>query len=473
MSHLLIVDDEASICWGLARLAESLGHSVDTAASAEQGLETAAARRPDLIVLDVRLPGMSGTAAMDHFRQTVGPVPIVIITAFGDLDTAVEAVRHGAFEYLLKPFDLATAQRVIQRAVESLSRIPAAADACPAKPGEDPIVGHSAAIQEVFKRIALVAPSDACVHLRGESGTGKELAARAIHRYSRRSAGPFIAVNVAALSPSLAESELFGHARGAFTGADQARKGLLEQAHAGAIFLDEVADVPLSLQVKLLRVLEHGEILPVGADRPVQSDFRLISATHQDLRRRVAEGTFRHDLYYRLITFEIEIPPLRQRPDDISELAAHFLDVLAAKNEQPRPAISAEALAELQRREWFGNVRELRNAIEHAMILARGGLIGPEHLPPPLVSAGETQNGSQPQDVIVGLVRQWAELQLSDPAGAEDLYDRFLKFVERPLLQAAMEHCGGQCLAAARRLGLHRSTLRKKLDELGIGNAVK
>jgi DNA-binding NtrC family response regulator len=466
MAHLLIVDDEASICWGLAKLAESLGHSVTTAASAEQGLEAAGAHRPDVIVLDVRLPGMSGMAAMDHFRKIIGPVPIVIITAFGDLATAVEAVRHGAFEYLLKPFDLATAQRVIQRAVESLSHLPAASDTCVPKQGEELIVGHSAAIQEVFKRIALVAPSDACVHLRGESGTGKELAARAIHRYSRRSAGPFVAVNVASLSPSLAESELFGHARGALTGADQPRKGLLEQADCGTIFLDEVADIPLPLQVKLLRVLEHGEILPVGADRPVQSDFRLISATHQDLRQRVANATFRHDLYYRLITFEIEIPPLRQRRDDVAELASHFLDMLSAKNEQPRPVISAEALADLQRREWFGNVRELRNATEHAMILARGGIIAPEHLPPPMVPA--PASNPSPADAIVSLVRQWAELQLQDPAVAEDLYERFLKFVEPPLLQAALEHCGGQYLAAARRLGIHRATLRKKLDELAV-----
>ena len=227
MSHLLIVDDEPSICWGLAKLAESLGHSVDTAASAEQGLEAAAARRPDAIVLDVRLPGMSGLAAMDHFRQAVGPVPIIIITAFGDLATAVEAVRQGAFEYLLKPFDLTTAQRVVERAVAqcgSAVELPRPTSRIATTDGEEPIVGHSAAIQEVFKRIALVAPSDACVHLRGESGTGKELAARAIHRYSRRSEGPFVAVNVASLSPSLAESELFGHARGAFTGADQPRK---------------------------------------------------------------------------------------------------------------------------------------------------------------------------------------------------------------------------------------------------------
>jgi two-component system nitrogen regulation response regulator GlnG len=473
MSHLLIVDDEPSICWGLAKLAESLGHSVATAASAEQGLEASAARRPDVIVLDVRLPGMSGVAAMHHFRRILGPVPIIIITAFGDLTTAVETVRKGAFEYLLKPFDLTMAQRVIVRATESLSPPPAAAvDAGLAQDGVEPIVGHSAAIQEVFKRIAVVAPTDACVHLRGESGTGKELAARAIHHYSRRSSGPFVAVNVASLSESLAESELFGHARGAFTGADQPRKGLLEQSHGGTIFLDEVADIPLPLQVKLLRVLEHGEILPVGADRPVQSDFRLISATHQDLRQRVAEGKFRHDLYFRLITFAIEIPPLRQRYEDVAELAGHFLDGLAAKNGRPRPALSAEALAELQRRPWLGNVRELRNAIEHAMILARGGIIAPEHLPPPLGEmVGEIGSGLIFQEeAIASLVRQWAERQLRDPAG-EDLYDRLLKWVERPLLQTAMEHCGGQCLAAARRLGLHRTTLRKKLDDLGIGDS--
>jgi two-component system, NtrC family, nitrogen regulation response regulator GlnG len=460
MSHLLIIDDEPSICWGMTRLTESLGHSVTTAASAEQGLQASSTQPPDVIVLDVRLPGMSGIEAMRHFRHALGAVPIIIITAFGDLATAVEAVRNGAFEYLLKPFDLAAAQRVIERAVDSLNRPSVASASCLSKQGEESIVGHSAAIQEVFKRIAVVAPSDACVHLRGESGTGKELAARAIHRYSRRSAGPFVAVNVASLSPSLAESELFGHAQGAFTGADHPRKGLLENADGGTIFLDEVADIPSPLQVKLLRVLEHGEILPVGADRPVHSDFRLISATHQNLRENVAKGDFRHDLYYRLITFEIEIPPLRDRRDDIPELAAHFLGEM-------RPLISAEALAELQHREWHGNVRELRNAIEHAMILARGGIIASEHLPPPLVPIGETEIA--PAEAIVSLIRLWTELELDNPDGNEDLYDRFLKFVEPPLLQAAMEHCGGQCQSAARRLGLHRTTLRKKLDELGIG----
>jgi two-component system, NtrC family, nitrogen regulation response regulator GlnG len=503
MSHLLIIDDEASICWGLAKLAKTLGHSASTAASAEQGLKAAAQRRPDVIVLDVRLPGMSGLDAMQQFRQALGAVPIIIITAFGDLATAVEAVRNGAFEYLLKPFDLAAVKRVIERAaaVGVAASAGTAVELPPQPPPErdGPIVGHSAAIQEVFKRIALVAPSDACVHICGESGTGKELAARAIHKYSRRSDGPFVAVSVASLSPSLAESELFGHARGAFTGADQARKGLLEQAHGGTIFLDEVAEIPLPLQVKLLRVLEHGEILPVGADKPMQSDFRLISATHQSLSRQVAEGAFRHDLYFRLVTFEIEIPPLRQRREDIPELAAHFLGALSAtkachpersegsgrnseeilrcaQDDFRSYSISDEAMAELQRRDWFGNVRELRNAVEHAVILARGGVIAPEHLPPPaekgtqLFFDREKRAASPFPDAIATLVRQWAESQLVDPGNVQDIHDRLLKIVEPPLLKAAMDHCQGQCVAAARRLGMHRATLRKKLDELGIGD---
>jgi two-component system nitrogen regulation response regulator GlnG len=468
MAHILIVDDEQAICWGLVKLAEELGHSTATAASAEQAFEAARTRRPDAILLDVRLPGIDGLSAMRHFRELLGPLPIIVMTAYGELDTAVAAVRNGAFDYLTKPFELKVAQRSIERAL----RTPVAAEPGKTEPAEENregrLVGTSPAMQEVFKRIALVAPSDACVHVRGESGAGKELAARAIHRYSSRAAGPFVAVNVASLSPSLAESELFGHVRGAFTGAEQARKGLLEQAHGGTIFLDEVADVPLSLQVKLLRALEHGEVLPVGGNRPVQSDFRIISATHRNLCERVAEGTFRHDLYFRLVTFEIEIPPLRQRREDIGPLTEHFLDLLATKNRAPRPGISAEALGELQRQPWYGNVRELRNAIEHAMILARGGTIAPEHLPPPVPSA-VTSNAIH-REAIASLVRQWAELQLRNADEAGDLYERLLALVEPPLFQAAMEHYQNQCAAAARRLGLHRTTLRKKLDDYEASN---
>ncbi len=466
MAHLLIVDDEQSICWALGKLAEEMGLSASAAASAELGLEAARTTRPDVIVLDVRLPGMDGLSAMQHFRSLLGSVPIIVITAFGDLSTAVAAVRNGAFDYLLKPFDLGAAERTIRRAMRSASQPPPPKPP-PPKQGEETIVGASAAIQEVFKRIALVAPSEACVHIRGESGSGKELVARAIHRYSRRADAPFVAVNVASLNPSLAESELFGHVKGAFTGADQPRKGFLEQAHGGTIFFDEIADVPPALQVKLLRVLEHGEIFPVGGEQPVHSDFRLISATHQNLSRRVAEGAFRHDLYYRLITFEIEIPPLRQRREDIQALAEHFLHVLSAKNQGRRPALSADAVAELNRRDWHGNVRELRNAVEHAMILAQGGLISAEHLPPPMLRDGIADPAHQ--EAISAFIRQWAEIQLQGGGDVQNLYEQLLKIVEPPLLRAALEHCGGQFIAAARKLGIHRTTLRKKIEEFAKG----
>jgi DNA-binding NtrC family response regulator len=463
MAHILIVDDEQSICWALARLAAEMGHTAAVEAAAEAGLKSARSTRPDVIVLDVRLPGISGLVAMEHFRAIAGPVPIIVITAFGELATAVTAVRNGAFDYLLKPFDLNVAERAIDRALRCES-LPPETEHRERDNRDDIIVGISPGMQEVYKRIAVVAPSDACVHIRGESGSGKELVARAIHRYSRRSAGPFIAVNVAALSPSLAESELFGHVKGAFTGADWARKGFLEQAHGGTIFLDEIADIPMPLQIKLLRVLEHGEIMPVGGEQAIHSDFRLISATHQNLSRRVAEGVFRHDLYFRLVTFEIEIPPLRERREDIKDLAEHFLDVFTANSQGPRPSLAPETLAELQRRDWHGNVRELRNAVEHAVILARGGMIVPEHLPPPvpLMNMGEPAE----QEAIPSLIRQWAESQLQVEKDAGDLYEQMLKIVEPPLFQAALEHHHNQCKAAARQLGIHRTTLRKKLDEL-------
>jgi two-component system nitrogen regulation response regulator GlnG len=465
MAHLLIVDDEQSICWGLSKLAGEMGHSATTAASAEQALSQVEQAPPDAILLDVRLPGIDGLSAMGRFRQQCGMVPIVVMTAYGDLNTAVTAVRNGAFDYLTKPFNLQTARQVICRMLEHQSGPSEPAVVATNEDAGLRLVGRSPAMQEVFKRIALVAPSDACVHLYGESGTGKELVARAIHRHSLRHEGPFVAVNVASLSPSLAESEMFGHVRGAFTGADQPRSGLLERANRGTIFLDEVADIPLSLQVKLLRALEHGEILPVGGNRPVRTDFRIISATHRNLADQVAKGTFRHDLYYRLITFEVALPPLGQRCEDIPLLAEYFLDALAAKNRMSRATLTPDALAELQRRPWHGNVRELRNAIEHAMILAPGGRIAVDHLPPPSPPA---LMPTSLDETIRALVRRWAEAQLRKDSQSGDLHAQLLQLMEPPLLEAAMDHYHRQCAAAARRLGLHRTTLRKKLDQQGM-----
>ena len=462
MSHVLIVDDEQSICWGLSKLVRSLGHTAAVAPSAEQAFQAARSQTPDVIVLDVRLPGLDGLSAMQHFREPCGPVPVIVITAYGDLATAVEAVRNGAFEYLVKPFDLNVAQRAIERALKT-SDHPSPPAAEQATREQAPrMVGSSPAIQEVFKRIAVVAPSEACVHIRGESGAGKELVARAIHQYSRRCDGPFVPVNVASLSPSLAESELFGHARGAFTGAEQARKGLLEQADGGTLFFDEVADIPLSIQVKLLRVLEYGEILPVGANRPVRSDFRVVSATHRNLHERVVKGEFREDLFFRLITFEVEIPPLRERRSDIAELTAHFLDLLSAKNGCDRPPLADETITALEGRPWHGNIRELRNAVEHAMILARGGTILPEHLPPPTPPGSDA--GQTREAMLAAMIRDWARRQLDQPSQPGDLYERLLRIVEPPLLQTVLQRNHGQFLAAAKELGLHRVTLKRKVE---------
>jgi two-component system nitrogen regulation response regulator GlnG len=392
--------------------------------------------------------------------------PIIIITAFGDLATAVDAVKKGAFEYVVKPFDLAEIRAAIERALR-VEPVRAPAVLCDSVDG---MLGRTPAMQNVFKKIALAANSEASVLLHGESGVGKEVAASAIHRHSARRQSPLVAVNVASLSPTLAESELFGHVEGAFTGAVQARPGLLLQAHGGTLFLDEVADIPLSLQSKLLRVLDHGEVLPVGADAPLRSRFRVISATHQDLRQKVEAGEFRHDLFFRLCTFEIELPPLRERREDISLLAHHF----AAQFGGRPVAFAEETLAELERRPWYGNVRELRNAIEHALVLARRGVVMPEHLPTPLPNLWQETDGHSAlaEDELVNAVAQIARQLLADPQTAGAVYDRFLEQVEPPLLAAVMSRCGQRCAPAARVLGLHRTTLKKKLTQYEIEELV-
>ena len=472
MSQLLVIDDEPAICWGLAQLGQRLGHQVQTASSAEQALELAEQKQPDLVLLDVRLPGMDGLAALPRLRRLAPAAPVIVMTAHGDLGTAVEAVRQGAWDYVAKPFDLAQIERIIARA---LAEPPLSAPAA-LRPQADGLVGRAPVIQEVFKRVALVAPSEACVLLAGESGTGKELVARAVHRYSRRSGGPFVAVNVAALNPTLAESELFGHVRGAFTGADQPRQGLLVEADGGTLFLDEVADIPLPVQVKLLRTLEHGEVMPVGSARTVPTSFRLISATHQDLPAKVRRGEFRHDLYYRLATFQIDLPPLAGRREDIPLLVDHFVQHFAP-GQSGASRLSQAALESLLSRPWHGNVRELRNAIEHGLILARGGAILPEHLPPPLppltvdrpaeAAASPPASAVSPEDELRRRIAAWAQERLRG-GNASGLYDEFLSLVEPPFLEAALKRHHGQCATAARVLGIHRTTLKKKLDDYGI-----
>jgi two-component system nitrogen regulation response regulator GlnG len=457
VGHILIVDDEEAVCWALERALSREGHQVALAASAEEAFVLAQKQRPDAVILDVRLPGLDGLSALGRLRKLTRDAPVIVVTAFGNLNTAVRAVEGGAFDYLAKPFDLDQALEAVARALQRRTVQEQTPPEQPEPAGPEEIVGRSPAMQVVFKRIALVAPRDACVLITGESGTGKELVARAVHRYSARRDRPFLPVHIAALNPSLVESELFGHVKGAFTGAAQARPGLLALADGGTVFFDELADIPLSVQVKLLRVLEHNEVLPVGGNQSQPLSIRILAATHQDLERRVADGSFRHDLFFRLNVFQVHLPPLRERAEDIVPLAEHFL-----RRIEPRalPLLPATA-AFLTAQPWPGNVRELRNALEHAVIVSRDGPLLPEHFPVFTVVPAP----ANATDRLAATVRQWLAERLKDNGAREpaDLYGELLRHIEPALLDDVMRRVQGNRQMAARWLGLNRATVRKLL----------
>ncbi len=454
MSKILVVDDEQTICWGLEKLGQSLGAQVFVASSAEQGLRLAAESQPDLLILDVRLPGMDGLSAMQEFRRILGEAPIVVITAFGDLPTAVKAVQNGAFEYVLKPFDLEEIRGTIRRA---LIVNDATINQQPNEQTEG-MVGKTPVMQAVFKRIALAASSDAAVLLQGESGVGKATAARAIHQHSARSAGPFVRVNLAGLDAIQAEAKLFGEGHG------HARDGLLAEAAGGTLFLEDAAQIPFGVQAKLLRALESGEIVPVGSEQPVKMDCRLIAASDESLLSKVQTGECRQDLYFRLSAFEIEIPPLRERQADIPLLSRHF----ALEKRGATVSFAEETINELSSRPWYGNVRELRNAIEHALVVARAGLVLPEHLPAALPMLQTESRGLGSHDTLEKLAKQRATDLLDDPEAEGFVYEKFLEELEPALLASAMDRYSNECAPAARALGLHRTTLKRKLDQYGM-----
>ncbi len=466
MKKILIIDDEESICWGLSKLCEQMGLACETASSAEAGLKLAAQHSFQAVILDVRLPGIDGLTAIKKFHEVLGQVPVITITAFGDLQTAITSVQNGAFEYIVKPFELAQVRKTLNQALAawSLTHEDEAID----RTGNHNVdasmlglVGSSPIMQEVFKQIALTTTTDSSVLITGESGTGKELTARAIHRFGSRAAKPFVAVNIAALSPSLVESELFGHVKGAFTGADADRLGLIQQAAGGTLFLDEVAEIPIEIQVKLLRVLDLGEVTPVGSNVAAKTDFRLIAATHQNLLSQINHGEFRHDLFYRLRTFEIQLPPLRQHREDIPMLVRHFLDVA---NQSPSPVPSAEFVSALQHRDWPGNVRELKSVVARAAMVARGGVLTPDHLEDSPALLSRTGVGRDIETKLRSLVTEWTKENWNGDEGP--LYEVLINVIDPAILATAFELSGGQYAAAARRLGIHRTTLKKKLDEL-------
>lgn len=459
---VLVVDDEPSICWAFERLLTGDGHEVVVASTAEDGLRIALERKPDLILLDVRLPREDGITALPKF-VAASNAPVIVMTAFGDLETAVSAVKYGASEYLIKPFCLEEAHRACNDALRSVSTANRDFTPVRASQPEDQIIGRSPAIQQAFRQIALVADSDLSVLVTGESGTGKELVAAAIHRHSHRSAGPYVTVSPVALNPDLIESELFGHVAGSFTGATGDRSGLFARAEGGTILLDEIGELPPSIQVKLLRVLEQGEFARVGEVEPRRCNVRVIAATHRDLHQAVVDGRFREDLFYRLNGLHIHLPPLRQRGDDIRELIVHFLRRIDYS--EPENAVSEVLVAELKRRPWFGNVRELRNAVQQAAVVARGRSLSIGDFPEPLPGRGEIsidQRSSLDQALIHWLT------QRATSADAGNIYDEVITTLEPTIFQFAIRHCGGNRAKAAEWLGIHRGTLREKLRKHGF-----
>jgi two-component system nitrogen regulation response regulator GlnG len=473
MSRILIVDDEHAIGWSLRELLSDDGHAVEIAADIETALDACARLHPDAILLDVRLGTRDGLAALPDLRKVAGDVPVVVMTAFGDLDTAVRAVQAGAVDYLLKPFDLEKVSHVVARVLADRAA-PAAASEPTAPPPPGQIVGSSPPMQEVFKQIALVAPTDLPVLITGDTGTGKELAARAIHAHGPRRGGPFVATNLAALAPGVVESELFGHVRGAFTGAAADRPGLFDMAAGGTLLLDEIGEAPADVQAKLLRVLETHEVTPVGAAAGHTVNVRVIAATNRDLTAACAAGSFRADLHHRLRGFPIAMPPLAGRTSDIEPLARHFLAAFVARHGgTPRgELVSPEFLDAVVTRQWPGNVRELKHAVEYAAVQARGGVLRPEHLPARAADAGPP-NGA-PLDVatvaVASAVKAWsaaARLAFGD-LPEPDLHRRAVDLLDTTLLSETLAHCGGNRTAAAKLLGLDRATLRTRLKLLGL-----
>jgi len=462
-----VVDDDRSIRWVLEKALAREGIPHQSFASAYEVLQALALSRPQVLVSDIRMPGESGLALLAEVKERHPQVPIIIMTAYSDLDSAVAAFQGGAFEYLPKPFDVDHALALIRRAAVEARQAPAAA----ASPGESPaILGQAPAMQEVFRAIGRLSQSTATVLITGESGTGKELVARALHRHSPRAAGPFVAINTAAIPKDLLESELFGHERGAFTGAQGARRGRFEQAEGGTLFLDEIGDMPPDLQVRLLRVLADGEYYRVGGHAPQRATVRIIAATHQNLEERVRAGMFREDLLHRLNVVRLRLPPLRERPEDIAPLARHFLLKSARDLAVDPKVLSDAALAALTAFAYPGNVRQLENVCHWITVMAPGQLVDVQDLPPD-VRAPPAANGERAE-------QHWehaldSELARALAEGEHAVGERLQREFERTLIRRALAHTGGHRMDAAARLGWGRNTLTRRIQQLGMDEELR
>ena len=458
-----IVDDDKSIRWVLEKALEKAGFQVESFADAHAVVQALELDEPDVLISDIRMPGMDGIELLTHIREHSPDLPVIIITAHSDLDSAVSAYDQGAFEYLPKPFDLQEAVEQVERACKSRDKKPAEVTQLNHQSAPD-IIGEAPAMQEVFRAIGRLAKSNITVLINGESGTGKELVAHALHKHSPRAAAPFIALNMAAIPKDLMESELFGHEKGAFTGAQSRRIGRFEQAEGGTLFLDEIGDMPAEAQTRLLRVLADSEYYRVGGVTPVKSDVRIIAATHQDLESLVKKGLFREDLFHRLNVIRIHIPALRERREDIAPLMEYFLHSAALELETDKKIMRPEALEILQAYDWPGNVRQLENIARWLTVMASGQDIYPQDLPPELEpeTARASADGGDWQEQL----KTWAQQRLQ--TGAVDLAGEATPAFETALIEAAMDATGGHKQEAARLLGWGRNTLTRKLKDLSV-----
>ena len=473
MQKILVIDDEPVIQHAFRKAFHAPAYETLTVRTAAEGLERLRIWRPDVLVLDVHLPDSDGLQTFDRAHEFDARLPIILITGHGTTELAIEAMKRGAFDYLLKPLSYDQLRETIDRAGASnrLMTVPAlVGDESESMQGGDALIGHCPAMQEIYKAIGRVAATDSTVLVLGESGTGKELVARAIYQHSRRAEKTFLAINCGAIPESLVESELFGHEKGAFTGADRKRIGKFEQCIGGTLFLDEVAEMPLLAQVKLLRVLQEQRFERVGGTETVQTDVRIIAATNADLEKQVAAGRFRADLFFRLNVFTIRLPALRERGDDIDLLTDYFLRRGSAELGRAMPIVPANTRAVLRAHSWPGNIRELQSVLKQAMLQMSGAVLLPDFL-----SIGTKAGATAPTGIAS--TRMEDESQLLDwnsfvgerlASGSCEIYAECLRAMERQVLIRVLAHTGGNQLRAAELLGITRNTLRSKLRSLDI-----
>ena len=458
MKQVWIVDDDRSIRWVMEKALSREGIAYNSFASAQDALDALSGDAPEVLVSDIRMPGLSGLELLQRVKERHPAVPVIVMTAYSDLDSAVAAFQGGAYEYLPKPFDVDQAVELIRRALDESRREAAAAEPIAGAPE---ILGQAAAMQEVFRAIGRLSQSSATVLITGESGTGKELVARALHRHSARASKPFVAINTAAMPKDLLESELFGHERGSFTGAQQQRRGRFEQAEGGTLFLDEIGDMPAELQTRLLRVLSDGSFYRVGGHQQMKANVRVIAATHQDLEQRVREGSFREDLFHRLNVIRLRLPSLRERSEDVPLLARHFLASSAKQLGVETKRLSDEALQYLARLDFPGNVRQLENLCHWLTVMAPGQVIEKGDLPPEF----RDQAGPAAVDWVAALEGE-AERRLA--RGETGILDELTRQFERALILRALAKTGGRRIEAASLLGMGRNTITRKIQELDI-----